>query len=438
MFTSFEAVLDHLDGLGLFHMDLSLNRMVDALKALGLDGVRQNGTCQKATRVPFTVQVLGTNGKGSTSTFLAKLAHAHGLRTGLYTSPHFVTPRERIRLFDTHRAGELLDDDRWPHLANRVHAAAPELTYFEFLTVLAVLAFAEEGVEFLVLEAGLGGRHDATTAVPVNGVCYTPIDLDHTKVLGDTIALIAEDKAAAMRENGFVITGPQSAEAMDVLNRVAHEKGLVLHHAETMAPLPQTPLGLAGPHQRHNARLALAVWTHVAPLLGCEIRPQAVADALADAHLPGRFQIVPAKNGDPAFILDGGHNAHGLRACEVALADSGLEPSAIIFSCLADKDVDSLLPIVKHMASKTEDRASKTLILTPTIQDNERAMDGEVLAARLQAMGLQAEPMPRLGAALDRVRHLHQSDPNFAKPLVLVCGSLYLLGEFYTLRPQWL
>lgn len=423
MFTTFEDVQDFLDGLGLFHMDLSLNRMRGACKALGLDGTRP---------LPFTVQVLGTNGKGSTSTFLANLAHAHGLRAGLYTSPHFVTPRERIRLFDGKRCGELLSADRWPELANRVYAAAPELTYFEFLTVLGFLAFVEEGVEVVVLEAGLGGRHDATTAVPVNGVCFAPIDLDHTKVLGETIALIADDKAAAMRETGFAITGPQSNEAMTVLQRTAATRGIPLLRAGDLTTLPpEIPLGLAGPHQRQNALLALAVWAHAASLLGHSVLPQAVAAGLHAAHLPGRFQQVPARNGDPAFILDGGHNPHGLRACEAALmagGDSvGIRPAGVIFSCLGDKDVDALLPLVRRMAGDA-------LVLTPTIQDNERALVGEEIAARLRAMGANAQAMPRLGMALEEAR---QRWGNVSSP-VLLCGSLYLLGEFYTLRPQWL
>lgn len=426
MFTTFEEVQDFLDGLGMFHMDLSLNRMIEALKILGLDGSRP---------LPFTVQVLGTNGKGSTATFLAQLARTHGLRAGLYTSPHFVTPRERVRIFEARNpAGFFLPEALWPDLANRIHTAAPELTYFEFLTVLAMLAFVEAGVQFVALEAGLGGLHDATTAVPVQGVCFVPIDLDHTKVLGGTLALIAADKAAAMREKAFVITGEQSHEAMDVLLREAASKNVTLRLATDLSPLPDGRLGLSGPHQRHNARLALAVWHVVAEQLGIAVNEPAIREALAAARLPGRFQITPpscteygtAHSTDPAFILDGGHNPHGLRACEAALRDAHIQPAAIIFSCLSDKDVDSILPLVRRMAGAAT-------IFTPTIQDNERAMAGDELAARLCALGAHAVAMPRLGAALDAVQKLsHQNAP------VLVCGSLYLLGEFFTLRPQWL
>ena len=177
-FHSFDDVQDHLDALGLFHMDFGLDRVRNALDALGL------------LTPPFvTVQIVGTNGKGSTSTFLSCVARAHGLKVGLYTSPHFVTPRERIRI-----NGTMLPADRWPVLADRVMEAAPNLTYFEFLTALGLLAFAEAGVDLVVMEAGLGGHYDATTAMPVQAVCFTPIGMDHEKILGPTLTDIASDK----------------------------------------------------------------------------------------------------------------------------------------------------------------------------------------------------------------------------------------------------
>lgn len=421
MFTTFEDVQDHLDGLGLFHMDMSLSRMVEALKALKLDG-----TQNRSRPLPYTVQVLGTNGKGSTAMFLAQLARTHGLRVGLYTSPHFVTPRERVRIFDAQNpTGSFLPEALWPDLANRIHSAAPELTYFEFLTVLGVLAFAEAEVQFVALEAGLGGLHDATTAVPVQGVCFAPIDLDHTKVLGNSIALIAADKAAAMRKNAFALTGDQPAQAMAVLEKHAATKGVSLQLATHLVPMPLTQLGLAGPHQCRNAQLACAVWQIAAEQLGITVNDTAVREALAAARLPGRFQITPPKGADPGFILDGGHNPHGLLACEAALHHAHISPGAVIFSCLSDKDVDDILPLVQRMAGSAP-------IYTPTIQDNERAMAGEELAERLRALGACAKAMPRVGATLSALQK-----PQTAGP-VLVCGSLYLLGEFFTLRPQWL
>ena len=412
-FHHFDDVQDHLDGLGLFNMDFSLDRMRKALAALGLD------------HPPFAaVQIVGTNGKGSTSTFLACLARAHGLKTGLYTSPHFVTPRERIRI-----DGKMLPESEWPALAERVLRAAPALTYFEFLTALGLLAFAEAGVDFVVLEAGLGGHYDATSAAPAEAVCFTPIGMDHEKILGPTLTDIATDKAQAMRPGVPAFTAPQEEEALACLRRAAKEKGAELHETAEL-PFPETPLGLAGPHQRVNARLALAAWRWLASRQSWAQRPEAVASGLAGAHFPGRFQRLPAGEGRPPLILDGAHNPHGLRALEQAVLDARITPSAVIFSCLADKDVSHMLPFVRRIAGDAP-------LFVPTIQDNERAMNGEDLA-RLLAEGRGAartEAVQRISLALREAARCVPPDGAEAHP-VLLCGSLYLLGEFFILHPD--
>lgn len=412
-FHHFDDVQDHLDGLGLFNMDFGLDRMRKALTALGLD------------HPPFvTAQIVGTNGKGSTSTFLACLARAHGVKTGLYTSPHFVTPRERIRI-----DGRMLPESAWPALAERVMQAAPALTYFEFLTVLGLLAFAEAGVDLVVLEAGLGGHYDATSAAPVQAVCFTPIGMDHEKILGPTLTDIATDKAQAMRPGVPAFTAPQEEEALACLRRTAREKGAELHETAAL-PFPETPLGLAGPHQRVNARLALAAWTWLASRHGWAQRPEAVASGLAAAHFPGRFQHLPGEGSRPPLILDGAHNPHGLRALEQALLDARITPSAVIFSCLADKDVTHMLPFVRRIAGDAP-------LFVPTIQDNERAMSGEDLA-RLLAEGRGAartEAVQRVSLALREAARCVPPEGAEQHP-VLLCGSLYLLGEFFILHPD--
>ena len=412
-FHHFDDVQDHLDGLGLFNMDFGLDRMRKALAALGLD------------HPPFvTAQIVGTNGKGSTSTFLACLARAHGVKTGLYTSPHFVTPRERIRI-----DGRMLPESAWPALAERVMQAAPALTYFEFLTVLGLLAFAEAGVDFVVLEAGLGGHYDATSAAPVQAVCFTPIGMDHEKILGPTLTDIATDKAQAMRPGVPAFAAPQEEEALACLRRTAQEKGAELHETADL-PFPETPLGLAGPHQRVNARLALAAWTWLASRHGWAQRPEAVASGLAAALFPGRFQRLPAQGLRPPLILDGAHNPHGLRALEQALLDARITPSAVIFSCLADKDVTHMLPFVRRIAGDAP-------LFVPTIQDNERAMSGEDLA-RLLAEGRGAartEAVQRVSLALREAARCVPPE-GAEQHSVLLCGSLYLLGEFFILHPD--
>ena len=424
MFRSFEDVLVFLDGLGMFHMDFGLDRMHRAINALrlspGLDGW-----------LPYIVQIVGTNGKGSTSTFLASLGHAHGLKTGLYTSPHFVTPRERVRI-----DGEILPEETWTELANAVYTAAPDLTYFEFITVLGLLAFKNAGVELVAMEAGLGGMHDATTAMAADMTCFVPIDLDHTKILGPTLTHIASDKAGAIRLGKPVVTGLQPAEVMRVLRLKAQECHSPLIEANNVTTLPlERELGIAGPHQHQNALLALAAWLTAARERGWPSYDDAVRAGLRDARIAGRFQTVPACNGEPPYLLDGAHNPHGLRACRDALRAGHIQPRAVIFSCLADKDVDTMLPLAAEMALGIP-------LFAPTIQDNERAMGGDELAERLTKLIARRpgpsfiRPLPRLSVAFEEVAALPA--PAIPDAPVLVCGSLYLLGEFFTLRPQWL
>ncbi|MGJ3523140.1 bifunctional folylpolyglutamate synthase/dihydrofolate synthase [Nitratidesulfovibrio sp. D1] len=416
-FATYDDVQAHLDRLGMFHMDLGLGRMERVLDALGL------------AAPPFTVaQVVGTNGKGSTSTFLAAIGTAHGLRTGLYTSPHFVTPRERIRI-----DGAMLAADLWPGLANRIMAGGGDaLTYFEFLTVLALLAFREAGVQLAVLEAGLGGAHDATTAVAADVVCVTPIGLDHQAVLGATIAAIAADKAGALRPGVPAVTAPQPSDAMAELRTAADACGAPLHEADDVAKLPsKAELGLSGPHQRGNALLALAAWATLAEANEWESHEDAVRRGLADAWIPGRLQWVERPDAAqtatqpplPArLVIDGAHNAHGLAALREALAAQCTRPAVVIFSCLADKDLVAVAEGVRRLAGDAP-------VLVPTIQGNARAARGEDLAVLL---GPTARAVPDITAALREAAALAPQGP------VLLCGSLYLLGEFFTLRPDCL
>ena len=406
----------HLDALGMFHMDLTLERMAHGLRALGLE------------RPPFrVVQIVGTNGKGSTATFLASLSMAHGRKTGLYTSPHFVSPCERIRI-----DGAPLPPRCWPALARRVRQAEPRLTYFEFLTMLGVLAFAEAGVEVAVLEAGLGGHWDATTAMIADVVCFTPIGMDHEAILGPTLEAIATDKACAMRTGVPALTGGQRPEAEACLSRAARDKGALLQHAEAVAALPaEAVLGLAGPHQHGNALLALAAWTSLSRRCGWpEPESDAVRRGLREAFLPGRFQRVSALGGCPGalpetppdIILDGAHNPHGMASLRAALAADGIAPGAVVFSCLADKNLENMLPPLRMLTGQAP-------LLVPTIADNPRAAPGAALASRI---GGAARSLPRLRDALREAGRVADGRP------VVVCGSLFLLAEFFMLHPQYL
>ena len=420
-FSTHTDIQRHLDGLGLFHMDMDLGRMHRALAALDL------------ARPPFVVaQVLGTNGKGSTSAFLASLALAHGCRVGLYTSPHFVSPTERIRIGGPEKPiCAPWPAEKWVESANQVMAVASDLTYFEFLTVLALLSFAREGVELAVLEAGLGGKHDATTAVAADLLCYAPIALDHKDIIGPTLADIAADKAAAIRSAAPVCSVTQFPEAAKALEDAARA-----HNAPTFRATPAPAglrLGLNGPHQRINAGLALAAWQQIAPMLhkSTEDVP-AQARGLAQAFMPGRLQRLPGTDTLPPLLLDGAHNPHGMAALIKALRAEGIKPAAAIFSCLADKDWLPAAQMLKHYLGE-----APMFVLT---LDNHRAATADDIAEACNSLPpATVQALPQGPQALAQALELARALPavSEARP-VLMSGSLYLLSEFFTMYPQGL
>jgi dihydrofolate synthase/folylpolyglutamate synthase len=418
--TSYADVIAYLDNLGLFHMNLGLDRMHNALRNLDV------------CRLPCpVVQVVGTNGKGSVSTFLQSLAMAHGLKTGLYTSPHFLSPKERIRI--NHKE---LPEAAWPGLAEQALRAEPGLTYFELLTVMAVLAFRDAAPDLLIFEAGLGGSCDATTALPADMACFTPIALDHQSVLGPNLQSIAKDKAGAIRTGMFAaVSAPQKPEAWRQLARRAEILGIPLwcgtsppdQKVRTLLKHPYaglaatSPLGLAGPHQRANAQTSLFAWLLLCERYRWPSSEQAIRKGLAEAFIPGRLQTVPGHAGYPAFLLDGAHNTHGMLALAETVSAMPEPPAAIVFSCLNDKHPAELAAIIKSFAGHAA-------MFTPTIANNERALPGTELAALL---GPQAIAVPDLPTALEKVRPLA-----VGKAPVLICGSLYLLAEFFTVFPS--
>ena len=420
-FTTPADIQQHLDSLGLFHMDMDLGRMRRALAALDL------------TRPPFVItQVLGTNGKGSTSAFLASLAVAHGCRVGLYTSPHFVSPTERIRIGGAEQpVCTPWPAEKWVEPANRIMAVAPELTYFEFLTVLALLGFASEGVDMAVLEAGLGGKHDATTAVAADLLCYAPIALDHKDIIGPTLADIAADKAAAIRSAAPVCSVVQFPEAAKALENAARAHKAPIFRA---SPAPAgIRLGLNGPHQRTNAGLALAAWQQLAPMLhkSADDTP-AQARGLTQAFMPGRLQRLPATDTLPPLLLDGAHNPHGMAALIKALRAEGIKPAGAIFSCLADKDWLPAAQMLKHYLG---DAPMFAITL-----DNHRTATAEAIAEACNSLlPATVQALPQGPQALAQALELARTLPDISESRpVLMSGSLYLLSEFFEQHPQGL
>ncbi len=425
-FTSYDDVCDFLDNLGLFHMDLSLKRMENALLALSV------------TKLPFfTIQVVGTNGKGSTSTFLEALAREHGLRTGLFTSPHFVSPKERILIH-----GKALPEEFWASLATKIHQVAPNLTYFEFLTMLALLAFAEKNVDIAILEAGLGGHYDATSACTRNALCLTPISMDHESVLGNTLLAIAEDKAKAIGKYMPVFMGEQDPQVSAHIQEVCAQQQATLHKIPSASSLlTNSSLGLHGKHQKENAALALCAWQHLAKAQQWPYEEHCIQQALRNAFIPGRLQHIHCteQNLPPHLLLDGAHNVQGLQTLIEYVQQLPTKPSAIIFSCLADKDQQGLLNLLKVLLEVCENSKACPLYLVD-IQNNNRALsfqEKNSFKQNLEKSDAKVVCIPSIHEALALTQNFVLQNQCQNSP-VLLCGSLYLLGEFFSQYPQYL
>ena len=402
VFASFAAFETFVQGLGVFHMDLRLERMQRILTQLGLH--RPQG---------LVVQVVGTNAKGSTSCMLEGIARAHGIHTGVFSSPHFLSLRERVRV-----NGALLSEGAWLEAANRVVEQKPELTYFEWMTVVALVLFAKRRVDMVVLEAGLGGRHDATTAVAADLTVLTPIGRDHEAVLGPGVKRIAADKAGALRRGVPGMSAPQTTTVRRVLQSAAAKQNSVVHFVPTQAGGRETgswSARLPGVHQEENARLASKVWQWCAFSLGCPSRPDLVEYGLRHAWLPGRLQWCAL--GQTHILLDAAHNPPAVGRLRDYLRGVKSPPRQLIFSCLQDKATPPFLQRIRRLEMDT--------IWVPELPAGPRRMPARELAVALDAAAVEG-----MAAALERAVC---SDKQ-----TLVCGSLYLLAEFFRLHPRFL
>ncbi len=282
------------------------------------------------------LHVAGTNGKGSVCAMLHAMLRAAGHRTGLYTSPHLVDFRERIRV-----DGERIPEPAVAAILTRLRDASATWphapTYFEIVTALALRHFADARCEYVVLETGMGGRLDSTNAVtPVVSV-ITPIAMDHAQWLGDTLEKIAAEKAGILKPGVPAVSAPQSPEVAAVLTRAAP----VAFVGES---LPETfPLGLRGSHQRRNAALALAALRAA----GIVVPAAAAREGLAGVRWPGRFQV------EGRFVFDGAHNPHGSAQLVLTWREIfGDEKPVVIFGAVRDKTYPEMLRALSPLAEE--------------------------------------------------------------------------------------
>ena len=393
---TYSAALAWLYATQLTGMKLGLDTIRRLLDALAFD-----------SRTLKIVHVAGTNGKGSTCAMLDAVCRAQGYRTGLYTSPHLVSFRERIRL-DGRPIPEAAVAEGLTHLRELTADWSPPPTFFEFTTALALDWLRRQHTEILILETGLGGRLDATNAVAPAVSVIASIDFDHTAWLGDTLTLIAGEKAGIIKPGVPVVSAPQDPEAAEVIARVAQERNAPLHVVGTPLP-PDWTVGLAGSHQRLNAALALDALRAA----GIETSEKARRAGLAQVDWPGRFHRV--ENG--RVILDGAHNpAAARRLARTWHEEFGDHHAAtIILGLLRDKDVPAICRALEPLAA----RFLTVPVRNPRSSSPAELCDALALVATRGGPGARA--MPSLVEALEAAR-------SFPEP-VLVTGSFFLVGE---------
>jgi dihydrofolate synthase/folylpolyglutamate synthase len=356
-----------------------------------------------------------------------------GLRTGLYTSPHLERPNERIRVGreeiadgDFARLFFLVSDTADQMVRERKLPQMP--SFFEMLTALAFLYFAESGVEIAVLEVGMGGRLDATNVVEPLVSVVTDISLDHMEWLGPTIAAIAREKAGILRAGGTMITLPQHPEANHVLGQVATELGVrgvsavpYMPANEAKGPYTVETLGatvkvdspLKGAHQQRNVALAIAAAVELAEQHGFRVSPAAIEEGIHRTEWPGRLERMTSAGVE--WVLDVAHNPAGAWALRAGLRGilEERKPRILIFSCLRDKPVAEMAQILFPLFER--------VIVAPI--HAARAAAVEHLLAAAKATGTAATATESVREALETAQR------DAAGGVVVVSGSVYLVGE---------
>lgn len=418
-------------------------------------GLRNTETLLNALSNPHqkfpSVQIAGTNGKGSTAVMMESICRAAGIRAGLFTSPHLISITERITI-----GGERISEADFARLTAQVKESAEELlklgrletlpTFFEHVTAIALLAFSEARVELAILETGLGGRLDSTTAAGAQIVAITPIAMDHEEYLGHSLAEIAAEKAAIIRPGVTAIVAPQRTEAMEVIIRQCETAGVEPRFVDSplwSIPVPAryseqfstglweaTPdgrclvtfetgeyvyenlrIGLRGRHQTPNALVAIALADALRER-GFAITRADIIRGIESAKHPGRLELW---EGAPRFLFDGAHNPSSARALREYLDEFVEEPIVMIFGAMRDKAVD-------EMAAALVPRA-EVLILSAL--DNPRAASVDALRAAVPDSFDEGKVL-RSSTVADALNLARRVSP--AEGLVCVTGSLYLVG----------
>lgn len=394
---------------------------------------------QKTYRV---VHVTGTNGKTSTARIIESLLRAHGLRTGLFTSPHLERFTERV-MVDGEPIADAAIADAWDEIepfvglvdAELTAAGDAPLTFFELLTVLAFVAFADAPIDVLVLEVGMGGEWDSTNTADGDVAVFTPIDIDHADRLGNTIAEIATVKAGIIKPGAAVVSAQQDNAAAAVLARKAAQQGATIAFEGTDFGLSEQRLavggqlisvrGIAGTyadeylplyggHQGFNAALAIAA---VESVIGGGSKPitgDILTEAFSQTTSPGRLQLAGIA---PTVLVDAAHNPHGMRALVTALRESfDFDEWGVVLGVLSDKDAAGIVDAIALAATH----------VFATTPNSDRASDAELLADLVEERGL---PVTVHADVMDAATAAREWAAGGERRAVVIAGSVVLAGE---------
>lgn len=422
---NYQEALDYIHGTYRFGSKLGLENIKCLLSLLG--------DPHKKLKV---IHVAGTNGKGSTCSYIHSILKEAGYSVGLYTSPYLEEFTERMRI-----NGENIPKDKLANITAIVKEKIEQMveegknhpTEFEVVTATAFYYYAQENVDFVVLEVGLGGRLDATNVVenPLLSV-ITPIGLEHTEYLGDTLDKIAFEKGGIIKENSIVLSYPQENEVVNVFENICKERNskffsinfdnLYIHKSDVKEQTFSTnilgnnynnlKIKLVGVHQVYNACMAIGVIEILKQHRNIHISDEAILNGLSNTKWPGRFEVLKE---NPLIIIDGAHNTHGAAALKKSI-ESLLKDYKITFviGMLKDKDVHGVLKDIIPLMNK----------IVATTPNNPRAMKAKDLAYKLEEFEKEVYADENIKDALNMA--VKVTKPNEA---IVVAGSLYMIGE---------
>ncbi|MBI4752863.1 bifunctional folylpolyglutamate synthase/dihydrofolate synthase [Candidatus Desantisbacteria bacterium] len=411
---NYEASIAYFEELGRFGIQLGLERVIQLLELMG----------NPHKNLKY-IHVAGTNGKGSTVAFLASILKCSGYRVGVYTSPHLIRFNERIAINDE----QISDEDvvkLTAKISELIKSSCLEITYFEAATALAFAYFAQQQVDIVVLEVGLGGRLDATNVIIPLVSVITNISLEHTDILGNTVELIAREKAGIIKQEVPVVCGVMDEKAVDAIQQVARQNHASLYlvtkeikiegntiktNHNTYAPIK---LALAGYHQMQNAACAILAAEVLASRWG-RINYKAIPHTLNNTHWPGRLQIVGQK---PLIVVDGAHNPAGTKVLRKAMEDYfDYSQLILVLGILDDKDKTAMM---RELIADNE--RLKLLILTKP--KTSRAFPPDKLLKEADKYCVPAMVYEDIPTAMTMA--IKMADEN---DMICLAGSLYVAAE---------